>query len=401
VTITPDDRYDTDLDFHGPEFREHNYEMLNDLRGRCPVAKSSAWDGHWLFTSYDAVFDACRDHELFSSDMRKSVPMLGQPDPLVPIDIDPPLLQEYRRLLLPHLSPKAAKAKEADLRHMAGEMIDGFIERGEADLSQELFTPLPARWILQFLGFDDTRWKRWIEWIHSVIHDRASKPQKAQAAVLELYTAMGGEIARRRAEPTDDVTSRLMESKVDGHTLTDPELLGMLFLLLLGGMDTTAGLTGNAFLRIDADPGLRRRLMQDPDVLAQATEEFLRHDTPTQGLARLVTRDAEFHGRRLKKGDRVMVMFAAANRDPAVFDNADEIDLDRTVNRHVAFALGVHRCLGSNFARTMFQVMIKEVLRRMPDVHVSGPVERYPDAGDVFAVRHLPVRFTPGPRENR
>jgi cytochrome P450 len=145
MTVSPEIRYDTDLDHHTAQFREHNYEILNDLRDRCPVAKSSAWNGFWIFSSYDAVFEASRDPGLFSSHMDKAVPTLGQPDPMIPIDIDPPLLQQYRRVLLPFLSPKAAADREADLRQMAGEMIDGFIERGEADLSQELFTPLPAQ----------------------------------------------------------------------------------------------------------------------------------------------------------------------------------------------------------------------------------------------------------------
>ncbi|WP_198286955.1 cytochrome P450 [Frankia sp. QA3] len=118
-----------------------------------------------------------------------------------------------------------------------------------------------------------------------------------------------------------------------------------------------------------------------------------------QGLARVVTRDAEFHGRQLKKGDRVMLMFAAANRDPSAFECPHDIDLDRSANRHRAFALGVHRCLGSNFARAMFRVMITELLRRLPDVHVAAPIERLADAGDVYAVKHLPVRFAPRPRE--
>jgi cytochrome P450 len=262
-----------------------------------------------------------------------------------------------------------------------------------------LFTPLPARWILQLLGFDDSQWGQWIEWIHTVIHDRASEPEKTMQAVMELYGAMSAEIARRRERPTEDLTTVLIRAEIDGRPLTDPELIGIVFLLLLGGMDTTAGLTGNAFLRIDADPALRRRLVEDPDVLDRSTEEFLRHDTPTQGLARIVTRDAEFHGRQLRKGDRVLLMYAAANRDPGVFDRPGVIDFDRAENRHLAFGLGLHRCLGSNFARVMFRVMITETLRRMPDIRISGQVERYPDAGDVYAVRNLPVRFTPGSRE--
>ncbi|WP_231861774.1 cytochrome P450 [Frankia alni] len=206
-------------------------------------------------------------------------------------------------------------------------------------------------------------------------------------------------IAQRRRRRGQGVLSDLTEAEIDGERLSDEELSGIVMPLLLGGMDTTAGRTGNAFLRIDADPALRRRLLEDPAVLEIATEEFLRRDTPVQGLTRVVTRDAQFHGRQLKKGDRVMLMFAAANRDPSTFACPHDIDLDCGTNRHLAFAPVVHRCLGSNFARAMFRVMITALLRRLPDGHVAPPVERLADAGDVYTVKHLPVRLTPGPRE--
>jgi cytochrome P450 len=391
---------DTDLDHHGPAFREHNYAIMDDLRERCPVAKSSSWGGWWMITSYDAVFDACQDPGLFSSDVRKAIPPNGA-GPLIPIDMDPPVLQKYRKLLLPYMSPKAAAREEPGLRAMANTLIDAFAETGRADLAEQLFTPLPARWILSLLDFDESRWPEWIKWLHSMVHDRAAEPEKALAGVMNVQGEIMREIAARRAAPGGrGVLSDLIVADVEGERLGDEELVGIVILLLLGGMDTTAGLTGNAFLTIDADPELRRRLMAEPEILPRATEEFLRHDTPAQGLTRIVTRDEEWHGRQLRAGDRVMLMFAAANRDPAVFDEPGRIDLDRAENRHMSFALGVHRCLGSNFARTMFQVMLTELLRRLPDVHVAGTVERLPDAGDVYAVSHLPVAFTPGRREN-
>ncbi|MCW2621119.1 MAG: cinA 1 [Frankiales bacterium] len=393
--------FDTDLDHHGPEFREHNYALMRELQQTCPVAKSSAWGGIWIFTSYDAVFDAVQDPGLFSNHMDKGIPSGGYVDPLIPIDIDPPLLRDYRNLLLPLLSPKAARAQEQELRDLATELIDAVIESGTADLAQDLFTPLPARWILRFLSFDETHWREWIGWIHSMIHGRSTNPEQSQRDVQSLYGAIVAEVQKRRDHPSGDVLSTLMAAEVGGRKMSDGELIGIVMLLLLGGMDTTAGLTGNAFLRIDADPALRRRLTEDPTALDQATEEFLRHDTPTQGLSRIVTRDAEFHGRQLKKGDRVMLMFAAANRDPAVFADPEELDVDRQANRHMAFALGVHRCLGSNFARLMFKVMITEVLRRLPDATDAGDIRRYPDSGDVYAVEHLPVRFTSGAPEAR
>ncbi len=131
---------DTDLDHHSARFREHNYEIMTDLQSRCPVAKSSAWGGYWLVTSYAAVFDACRDSDLFSNHMSKAIPALPIETSFIPIDIDPPMLQKYRKLLLPYLSPKEAEQREPALRRTATELIDAFIESGEADLAEQLFT---------------------------------------------------------------------------------------------------------------------------------------------------------------------------------------------------------------------------------------------------------------------
>lgn len=390
--------YDTALDHHGADFRDRPYELMAELRAKCPVAHVDAHDGFWVLSSYDAVFEAVQDFETFGNGMQKAVPTNQMSVPLIPIDIDPPMLQKYRRLLLPYLSPGAASRQEPRLREMASELVDAFIESGQADLAQDFFTPLPARWILEMLGFESGGWREWIEWVHAAIHDRTTDPDRGMWGILSLYEAIGGEIALRRETPRDDLLSELMVTQFEGQNLRDDELVGMVFLLLLGGMDTTAGLTGNTVLRLDSDPSLRQRLLDEPSILGSATEEFLRHDTPTMGIGRVVRRDTVFRGRQLVEGDRVFLMFASANRDEAVFVDPDDIDLDRAENRHMAFGLGPHRCIGSNFARTMFKVMITELLTRMPDFKVSGDVERYGDAGDVYAVRHLPVSFTPGPR---
>jgi cytochrome P450 len=400
MTTVEDTRgFDTDLDHHGPAYRENNYAYMAELQQRCPVAHDSAYGGYWLFTGYDVVFDAVRDPETFGSGMDKAVPANQMSVPLIPIDIDPPMLQRYRKLLLRYLSPAAAERQDDELRTLTTELIDAFIERGEADLSQELFTPLPARWILRFIGLDDSRWAEWIAWIHASIHDRANDRDRAMWGITNVYQAAGAEIASRREAPRDDLLSELIAADIDGNKLSDDELIGIVFLLMLGGMDTTAGLTGNSLLRIERDPALRQRLIDEPELMRSATEEFLRHDTPTQGIARVVRKDTVFHGRQLKAGDRVFLMYAAANRDPKTFKDPEEIILDREPNRHMAFALGVHRCVGSNFARAMFKIMVTEVLRRLPDFHLAGEVVRYPDAGDVYGVEHLPVTFTPGPRE--
>jgi cytochrome P450 len=300
--------------------------------------------------------------------------------------------------VLSWFSPGGAQALEPRIRELATELIDAFIERGHADLSQELFTPLPARLILELLGWDTERWPEWIEWIHSTVHDRTEHPERAVDAVTNIFTNISEEIARHRAELTDDMFSEILRAEVDGAPLTDAQVVSYAFLLLLGGMDTTAGLTGNVIVELDRQPELRRQLIDDPSLMAKATEEFLRFDSPSFGLYRTVTRDAEFHGEQLHAGERVILMFPAAGLDPATFEHPDEVDFRRTSNRHMAFGLGAHRCLGSHHARVMFRVMLEEVLTRMPDYRIAGDIVRFEDAGDVYAVRRLPVAFTPGPR---
>jgi cytochrome P450 len=397
-TVDDLDAFDTDLDHHSPYFRENNYAIMRDLQQRCPVAHSSSWGGFWMFTDYESCKAAAHDPELFSNDMRKAVPTAGYPNPLIPIDIDPPLLLDYRRVVLPWFSKVAADRKAAEIQQLVDEMLDDVIESGEADLSMALTTPVPARMILRVLGFDDTRWADWVGWVHNMVHDRAHEPELAMAGAMNIAMETMKEVEARRGALTDDLMSELMRAEIDGALMDDAQLQGFVMLLMLGGMDTTSGLTGNTLVELDLDLALRERLRTHPEQIVEATEEFLRHDTPSQGLSRYVTHDAEFRGRHLKAGDRVLLMYASANRDPAVFDNPDEIDLDRPHNRHMAFALGGHRCLGSNFARLMFQTMVNTVLRRMPDFRVSGELVRYPDAGDVYGVKHLPVTFTPGPR---
>jgi len=171
-------------------------------------------------------------------------------------------------------------------------------------------------------------------------------------------------------------------------------------MMMLGGMDTTSGLTGNVLLRMINQPELCQILVEQPELLQPATDEFLRHATPTLGLARTVSRDVEFHGQQLKAGDRAILMWAAANRDPAVFDEPDRIDLRRkNSQKHMAFGVGQHRCLGSHLARMMFQEMIAEILERLPDFEANGPAVMFEDAGEVYAPRSLPIKFTPGTRK--
>ena len=389
----------TELDQHSDFFRENVYDVYRQLRRQCPMVHSQKWGGFWAFLDYDDVYDAEQLSDIFSSRSGKEVPGVEGTVPFIPIDYDPPLVQDYRKLALPFFSPGAAKALEPTFRRLATELIDDFIETGEADIIGQLTTPLPARWILQMLGFEESRWTEWVTWIHTTVHDLAINPDKSGAAAAEIYANITAEIGKRRIDGYgDDLLSVVMQGRVNDEPLDDGQILGYAFLMLLGGMDTTSGLTGNALVRLHEQPELRERLIREPQLLVKATEEFLRHDTPTQGLPRIVTKDCEFNGQKFSAGERVLLMFAAANRDPKVFDDPDRIDFDRVGNRHLAFGAGPHRCMGSNHARMMFQVMMSEILTRLPDYTISGEIERFADAGSVYALRRLPIRFTPGPR---
>jgi cytochrome P450 len=393
-----------DFDHHTPEFRENMPEIVQGLLSSgCPLGWSEKHGGFWAVYGYDALYEAVQAPELFSSvhggDIQKGVPPALYPDPLIPIDYDGEIQQDFRKMVLSWFNPGTAKALEPRVRAVCTELINSFIESGAADLSQDLFTPLPARLTLEMLGWEVDRWPEWIKLIHAVVHDRSSDPAAAEAAGMKIYELINAETSKRRDRLGTDLFSDMMRSEVNGVPLTDDQVRDFAFLVLLGGMDTTAGATGNTMLDIDRDPKLRKQLLDDLDFIPKAIEEFLRVDGPAFGLYRTVARDEEFYGQPLRKGERVMFMFPAANRDPKMFPDPETIDIKRTNNRHMAFGMGPHRCLGSHHARIFFSTMLREVLTRLPDFTVQRDrVERFHDSGDVYAVRSLPVTFTPGPR---
>jgi cytochrome P450 len=398
-----DGRHLVEFDHHNAEFRDDNKAVIRRLHASgSPLGWTNAHDGFWAIYGYDAIFDAVQDADLFSSAhtaaVPKGVPSGGDRVPFIPIDFDGELVTDYRKVLLERMSPSAAKEDKPRLEEICTELIDSFIERGSCDLSQELLTPLPARWILEKLGWQPERWPEWIEWIHSSIHDRTEDPARSDEAVANIYQNIIAELNARRDTPGDDLFSLILASTPGGQSLNEEQVVGFSQLLLLGGMDTTAGLTGNVIEVLNERPDLRDQLIEHPDLLRGATEEFLRYASPSYGLYRTITRDALFHGQQILKGERAMLMFPAAGLDPSAFKDPETIDFKRTRNRHMAFGLGPHRCLGSHHARIMFQIMLTQIFERMPDFQVSGKIVRFEDSGDVWAIRNLPIRFTPGRR---
>ncbi|MEB3065123.1 cytochrome P450 [[Mycobacterium] zoologicum] len=397
----PRPRAEVDLDHHSAEFRQDPHGAFRRMReSGCPVAHSSHHDGFWALTDYASVFEAARDDALFNSYPSVGVPASELPLPILPIESDPPETQELREATLRRFSPGAAERFRAAAVEMATEAIDAFIERGQCDVVGELTTPLPARLILRLLEFDESRAMEWVHWVHSTVHDRAHDPEKANVAGMEMFGEIVKHMEQRRAEGLrDELFSDILRGTLNGEPLDDGQITMYTVLMMLGAMDTTSGFTGNVLLRLCRDTELRQQFIADPSLIKKGTDELLRLYTPTLGLARTVSRDAEFHGQPLREGDRAILMWAAANRDPAMFEDPDTLDLSRAnAKKHMAFGIGMHRCLGSHYAKMMFEVLISQVLQRLPDFELAGEPTFFEDAGEVYAVRELPIKFTPGTR---
>jgi cytochrome P450 len=394
-------RAEVNLDPHSPEFREDPYGIFRRMReSGCPVAHSDHHGGFWAFVDYASVFDAARDDDLFNSYPSVGVPAGPKPFPMLPIESDPPQTGELRAVTLRHFSHGSAEKARPIATEIANELIDGFIERGECEIVSALTTPLPTRVILRMLEWDEARYEQWAHWVHTVVHDRAHDEEKGGIADMELFAEINKQLQERRAKGLgDDLFSDILRGTLDGKPLDDTQITMYGFMMMLAGMGTTSGLTANVLLRLCEEPDLREKLIGNAELLKQGTDELIRYFTPTLGLARTVSRHAAFHGQDLQAGDRAFLLWGAANRDPKVFENPDTVDLSRqNAKKHMSFGVGTHRCLGSALTRVMFQVMLAQVLERLPDFELTGEPEPFADASQAYAVRKLPVRFTPGAR---
>ncbi|ROO87946.1 cytochrome P450 [Actinocorallia herbida] len=399
---------DVDFDHHSPDYAENWRAINEDLRSTCPVAHSGAHGGLWVVSRYDDVAAVAHDDATFSSyqelpdGSRNGATIPASALRQVPIEMDPPEFFAYRRLLTPWFSPGAAKQWRPYLREVTTFCVDRVIETGKADLIGDIAAPVPAILTLKLLGLPVEDWRPFSDAVHAMIHTVPGTPGN-EAAMTAMFTLIGQiteTIARRRAEPADDLLSHLVRAEIDGRLLSDERILEMVTLVIFGGIDTTTNLIGSALEWLDRNPAERTRLRERPELIAPAGEEFLRYFSPVQVLARTATRDCEVGGQPIKAGERLLLSWASANFDEAVFDRPEEVVLDRFPNRHQSFGLGIHRCLGSNLARAEFAVVLEEVLRRLPDYAIDASGARhYPTIGIGNGWITLPATFTPAAPE--
>ena len=388
----------TEFDHTSDAYAAVATDVWDELRGTCPVAHSEAHGGVWLPTRHEDIAAIARDTENFSSE--GVIVNVFKPEGLAPmgyappITSDPPFHADARRLLLPAFGPKTIASLEDGAREMCRELLDELLVPGVdvVDAATAYAQHIPVRVIAAMLGLPKEDGDRFRLFIHRII-EKPGEHAGTLAPEDTLLYYLTNHIQRRRNEPAqDDLIGFLLATEVDGEPLSDQQLFGTIALLIIAGIDTTWSAIGASLWHLAQSPADRERLANDPAVLPLAIEEFLRFYAPVT-MARIAATDTEIGGCPVAKRDWVLLPFPAANRDPEVFDQADEFVIDREKNRHVAFGLGIHRCIGSNLARLELTVAVDEWMKRIPDFELAAPETVRWSTGQVRGPRELPIRI--------
>jgi cytochrome P450 len=387
----------TDFDHTDPGWVADPYPIWDELRQRCPVAHTDRYGGMWLPLTHEMVSEVAYDTENFTS--RSVVVSARRPDlddlpaPIglaPPITSDPPYHALVRKMLLPAFAPKAIAALEPFTREQCRKLLAATAGRAGFDAAVEYAQHIPVRVIVRFLGFPLADADLLRRYIHETMEAVDRSPEEREAMMAEHEAYMDAQIEDHIAHPRDDLTSFLVQAEIDGGKLSLSHIRGTMTLLMIAGIDTTWSAIGASLWHLAQHPADRRRLAADRGLMSTAIEELLRAYAPVT-MARLVARDFDFHGHPFREGDWLLLPFPAANRDPDAFENPGVVQLDRARNRHAAFGLGRHRCLGSNLARMELRVALEEWLARYPDFELSDPAAVTWSAGQVRGPRTLPV----------
>ena len=382
----------TDWDHLDPHWIEDPYPIWDELRQTCPIAHTGRFGGVYLPTRYKDIRDIAYDTAHFSSRkvaVRETHPPSDRGAP--PITSDPPRHRLARMVLLPPFTPQAVARHEPRTRAICNELIDAFIARGACDAAVEYAQHVPVKVIARMLGVPEADGDRFRGWINATLQEGVTDDAVLLRGLVEMTEYFRPYMLERRERPGDDLISHLVQQKYeDGRTLTDNHVLGSLRLLLVAGIDTTWSGIGSCIWHLATHAEDRRRLVREPSLMPTAIEEFLRAYAPVT-MAREVIEETEVGRCPFKPGQMVMLSFPAANRDPAMFPDADKVVIDRKQNRHAAFGLGIHRCIGSNLARMELTVAVEELLKRIPEFVLAGPVMW--SEGTVRGPRRLPIRF--------
>jgi cytochrome P450 len=375
----------------GMESPQPMYKMLRETT---PVLRT---DGFVVLTR-TADVEYCLHHpEIFSSGMEAV--QIGNVRPMIPLQIDPPDHAKWRRILDPLFTPREVAKLEADVVRLVHELIDEFASRGECDFHEEFAVPLPCTVFLKLVGLPQKDLDRFLDWKDRIIRGHPGETPEEQreirnAVAPEVYEYFTAALDDHRDGQHDDVICTLFTREIDGRPITDEEMLDILYLFLIAGLDTVTDSLDCFFVYLAKNPDQRARLMAEPEILKPAIEEMLRWETPVPGIARVALQDCEIAGETIKAGEGVSVLLGSANTDDDEFPDAMTVDLTRNPNAHRAFGGGPHRCLGSHLARLELRVALREFHSRISDYSVrEGTVLEYTPG--LRSVHSLPLVFTP------
>ncbi|MEV0233467.1 cytochrome P450 [Nonomuraea sp. NPDC050786] len=397
VVTDPVSDWATDFSHVDPQWAADPYSIQDDLRQRCPIAHTERFGGVWLPTRYEDVAAIAYDTEKFTSRAIvvgnfKPPKDLAPVGAVPPISSDPPFHHDARKLLLPAFTKTAVARLEPATRTFCHQLIDAFEGRDVVDAARDYAQHIPTRVIADMLGFPQEDAPMFGEFVESSL-ESINRPQEERIARLtQLTDYLLAQIRDHVDNPRDDLTTYLLNAELFGEKLDPNHVLGTINLLLIAGIDTTWSAIGASLWHLAKTPADRERLVAEPGLLPTAMEEFLRAYAPVT-MARLVREDVHWNGVDMKADDWVLLPFPAANRDPAQFDRAGEVVIDREVNRHAAFGLGIHRCVGSHLARMELRVALEVWLERVPDFTLEDPSAVTWAASQVRGPRTLPIRI--------
>ncbi|MGB8407231.1 MAG: cytochrome P450 [Mycobacterium sp.] len=384
------------FDFSDERVRRDRVAVYAELR-KGPPRWSDAYGGHWVVSRYSDLKDMLGNPGAFISGEGTTIPPTGFPIKFPPNEADPPDHSKWRKLTARFFTSTAVTGLEDSVRGIVREKLAAFVEKGQADLATDLAQPIPAYVIADMMGFprEDAPWFAHIS--DELLVTAELKQEEANAAAaLEFVTYLTKHLEDRKQNPKEDLLTDLVNGTIDGRPLAIEEMLGVAFFFLIAGHETTVG--GMTFLlwRLGLNPDTRARLIEDRSLIPKAIEELLRLDSPVLHLARTVAEDTVLGGAQMKAGDKVMVLYAAGNRDEEVFPDADVFDIDRpNAKRHVAFSSGIHLCQGAGLARMEMRVLLEEILDTIPEYEIAPEAVEFRGIQGVHSVKTLPVTFTP------
>ena len=400
ATVKPAQNWQTDWDNADPAYNQQAHQIWDELRQTCPVAHTDRYGGAWLPVRHEDISAIARDTDHFSSEGAvlankppreewiSTAPIGGAP----PITSDPPFHADARRLLLPAFSPQVVAEWEPEIRRLCNELIDNLEGLDVVDAAVQYAQNIPVYVIARMLGLplEDSDYFR--DTVHLVLEEIGAEFGDRRAGFEKLDAYLAVHVQDHIENPKDDLIGFLLNAKIYDQPLSPTHVVGTIILLMVAGIDTTWSSIGSSIWHLAHHPADLARMVAEPELLPTAIEELLRAYAPVT-MARIVSQDAEIGGCPVKQGDSVLLPFPAANRDPDVFENADTVIIDREVNRHVAFGLGIHRCLGSNLARLELRLAVEVFINRFPKFELADPSAVTWSLGQVRGPRKLPVRI--------